>query len=209
MGAYQGIIVACAISFAVMFISSLLFGRVFCGWACPAGGVQEICFNVKDSPVKRGNWVKFLIWIPWMGTIIFLFIRAGGIQKVEPLFQMSTFISIDNPFAYIIYYSFLTLIVVLSLTVGKRSFCHHVCWMAPFMMIGRSLRNTIKWPSLRLKSEKEKCINCKLCTKKCPMSLEVEDMVMEENMENSECILCGMCADVCNKDVIHYSFSSK
>ena len=38
------------------------------------------------------------------------------------------------------------------------------------------------------------------------MSLEVSLMVQKENMDNSECILCGECIDVCPKKVIKYKF---
>jgi ferredoxin len=38
------------------------------------------------------------------------------------------------------------------------------------------------------------------------MSLEVQAMVLDQHMENSECILCGTCVDVCPKNVIGYDF---
>ncbi len=40
------------------------------------------------------------------------------------------------------------------------------------------------------------------------MNLDVNGMVQAGAMEHSECILCGTCADVYPKDVIHYSFSA-
>jgi len=91
--------------------------------------------------------------------------------------------------------------------VGKRALCHYVYWISPFMIGGRKLRNLFKWPSLRLVAEKDNCIDCKTCTKNCPMSLDVNGMVKSQKMENSECILCGTCVDNCKKGVIKYSFS--
>ena len=76
------------------------------------------------------------------------------------------------------------------------------------MILGRKLRNAANWPSLRLRANKEACISCKKCTTNCPMSLDVNAMVHEGTMENSECVLCGSCVDVCPKDVLRYSFSS-
>jgi ferredoxin-type protein NapH len=40
------------------------------------------------------------------------------------------------------------------------------------------------------------------------MSLEVNQMVRAGDMEHSECILCGTCADVCPKGVIRMPFRS-
>jgi len=70
-----------------------------------------------------------------------------------------------------------------------------------------SILNLFKWPSLRLKVDKSKCINCKTCAKNCPMSLDVNGMVGSGSIENSECILCGSCVENCKKGVIKYSFS--
>ena len=36
---------------------------------------------------------------------------------------------------------------------GRRAGCHTICWMAPFMIIGRKLRNLVAWPSLRLTAQ--------------------------------------------------------
>lgn len=96
-------------------------------------------------------------------------------------------------------------VVVLSLIAGKLSFCHYVCWMAPFMILGTKIKELLKYPSLHLEADNDKCIGCKMCNKKCPMSLDVETMVNEDSMSNSECILCGECIDACSKLVIKYS----
>jgi ferredoxin len=39
------------------------------------------------------------------------------------------------------------------------------------------------------------------------MSLDANGMVQSEQMEDSECILCGNCVDGCSKDAIRFSFS--
>ena len=95
-----------------------------------------------------------------------------------------------------------------GLCCGRRAFCHTTCWIAPFMILGRKLRNALRWPSLKLNAVKENCIGYKKCTKSCPMSLDVNGMVQKEVMENIECILCGTCVDLYPEDVITYSFST-
>lgn len=39
------------------------------------------------------------------------------------------------------------------------------------------------------------------------MSLDVNAMIQDTEMENTECILCGTCIDVCPERVLFYSFS--
>jgi polyferredoxin len=80
--------------------------------------------------------------------------------------------------------------------------------MAPFMIIGRKLRNLLAWPALRLAARAEACKDCLTCTSNCPMSLDVHAMVQREHMEHNECILCGTCVDNCTKSAIRFSFSA-
>ena len=94
------------------------------------------------------------------------------------------------------------------MTAGKRAFCHYICWMAPLMVIGTKVADFLKIPKLQLKLIQDSCINCKKCSEKCPMSLDVNDMVKNEKMKNAECILCGECIDACPKKVIKYSLLS-
>lgn len=99
-------------------------------------------------------------------------------------------------------------LMFLSALIGRRALCHYACWMAPFLILGRKVRNLFHWPALYLREEKDKCADCKRCTRACLMSLDVNGMVQSGKMEQSECILCATCIDTCPNDVIRYSFSS-
>jgi polyferredoxin len=52
-GASQGVVAGSFITFALLFLVSLFLGRAFCGWICPAGGLQEWCFTVNDKKSSR------------------------------------------------------------------------------------------------------------------------------------------------------------
>ena len=211
MGASQGIITGSLLVFAALFASSLFVGRVFCGWICPGGATQELCAMARKKGFKNGkkNLIKYAIWAPWITIIALLFFQAGGVKAVDPLYQTYYGISVSNIYSAVIFIAIAGLIAGLALAAGKRASCHTICWMAPFMIIGRKIRNSVNWPSLQLVADKEKCVNCKVCNQKCPMSLAVESMVQQNSMENSECILCGSCVDSCPKQVIKYSFGKK
>jgi polyferredoxin len=105
-----------------------------------------------------------------------------------------------------VYFVVIGLFLALALIFGRRAGCHTICWMAPFMILGRKLGNLVNWPGLRLVAEPDNCSNCQTCTRNCPMSLDVNTMVQQEAMEDSECILCGNCVDGCSRDAIRYSF---
>jgi polyferredoxin len=209
-GAANGIVNGSLVMFGLMFVSSLFLGRAWCGWVCPGSTMADLAEAVNNRPVKpaRISWIKWLIWIPWISIIVWLVIRAGGYSDVDLLYFTETGVSVDEPGKYITYYAVLGLFIGLAILFGRRAGCHTVCWMAPFMIIGRWLRNRFGWPSLRLKAEPSVCADCKKCTSNCPMSLDVNAMVQIDKMENPDCILCGTCVDNCAKQAIRYSFSA-
>jgi polyferredoxin len=207
-GAAEGIVSGSLALFILLFAVSLLLGRAFCGWLCPVSGFQEVCSGITDrKAANRGNWIRFVIWIPWVGAIAVFILLYGKTPTVHLLYQTDEVYSLEEANNYVVLFSLYAVLMVLVLAVGTRSFCHHVCWISPFMVIGRRARNVFRWPSLRLKADKKRCIECGRCASVCPMGLGVLQMTREENMENAECILCGGCADDCPKEAIRFSFS--
>ena len=203
-GAMQGIINGSFIVFILLFVTSLVFGRAFCAYLCPAGGLMEFGGTVQDKKTKGGkrNLIKYAIWVPWLGMIAIFSIIAGGYTSINFFHLTDSGISVDRPEAYFIYLIVVFLFLVITFISGKRAGCHYICWMAPFMIIGTKIKNYFKWPSYHLEADSEKCIECHLCEKSCPMSLKVTKMVQKDSMNNSECILCGNCVQTCEQGAI-------
>ncbi len=210
-GGFSGIVTGSFIVFIALFFSSLLFGRAFCGWICPAGAFQDNCTHIVDKKVKgkKINWVKYFIWAPWLLTIVIALIRAGGIRTIDFFYFTDNGISASGVSGWSMYFFVVGLIMIIALIFGRRGMCHSICWIAPFMIIGTKIKNRLGYPSLHLQAKTDKCIACGLCSKNCPMSLDVSKMVQENNMENAECILCGECTATCQKKAIEFTFTSK
>ena len=83
-GSSEGVINGSFIVFIMLFITSLFVGRAWCGWICPASGMQESCENFREKKAKTGvgNIVRGAIWFVWVGMIIFMFIKAGQFKNV-------------------------------------------------------------------------------------------------------------------------------
>jgi ferredoxin-type protein NapH len=205
--AARGIVSGSLLVFGALFLLALFIGRAWCAWACPGAGLQDVCVSIVSTPAGlRGDVVKWIIWIPWLVLIIVLATRAGGYSRVDALYMTQGGVSVTAPPTYVVYYSVLAVILVLCLAGGRRGFCHHVCWMAPFMILGRWIRNAVTLPALQLRADRSACIACGRCTHDCPMSLPVADMVQAGRIEHAECILCCTCADVCPRGVIGLEF---
>lgn len=213
--AFKGVVNGSFAAFVTMLVGSLVLGRLWCGWACPAGALQEFAAPVNERRMKgRADIVKWLIWVPWVGLIAFGALTAGGYRAIDLLYGTEGGISVagspDRPItvAYAIYFAVIALFIGLTFAFGKRAGCRTLCWMAPFMIAGRWVRNRFAWPALRLRASSEGCRECGKCTESCPMGLDAQALVTSGSMEHRECTLCGSCADACPHKVIRYSFSS-
>lgn len=213
--AFKGVVNGSLAAFATMFVGSLVLGRLWCGWACPAAGLQEAAIPVNEKRVGgKANMVKWAIWVPWIAMVAWGALSAGGYHSVDLLYGTEGGISLagsaDRPivFAYVIYFAVIAIFLGLAIALGKRAGCHTVCWMAPFMIAGRWIRNRFAWPALRLIADTGSCTSCGRCTEVCPMGLDVQGHVQSGSMEDYECTLCGTCVDTCPKRTIRYSFSA-
>jgi polyferredoxin len=209
-GAAQGIVSGSGVVFAALFVSSLFLGRLFCGWLCPAGGLQELAFRINGRPVRRRRIrvVKFVIWAPWLAGFLVLLLQAGGIREVRFLWRTFHGISVADAQGAVTLLLIVLVFTGLGAAAGRRAGCHLLCWMAPFMILGRRARNLLAWPALKLAADRERCIRCGSCTGACRMSIPVHELVQAGDLETTDCILCGRCADACPASIIHYAFGS-
>jgi polyferredoxin len=196
----------------IMFITSLFFGRAFCAYVCPYGGLQMVSDLVLQKPLKEISWLRrlrYVLGFIWIGTVLTALIMNITKLKINLFYLTEAFVSVDNIAKLIFYYVLIFLLSLMPIFLGKRASCHYLCPMSILNVVGTKIKDKINIPSLRLKADRSKCVNCKMCNKACPMSLGVNEMVKKDNMENSNCILCGECCKVCRVGSIKRIYGQK
>lgn len=208
----HGIINGSFIVFLLLFILSVPFGRLFCSYICPAGGLQECSFPANDKIPKQRwrNNIKYIIWLFWIIGVILCYAKKGEIVAIDFFFGTVHGISVSSIQSYIIYYGIVLLIFLPSILFGRRVFCHYFCWMAPFMVVGIKLRNFLHLPGLHITIHRDKnCISCGKCNKECPMGIDVKELVKKDYIKNPECIQCGACIDNCPQHILHFEIKAR
>lgn len=191
-----------------MLASAPLLGRAFCGWACPFHGLQLIVEQVDARPtrmVRFTRWIKYVFWAAWAGGVAAIAVSTGGWTSFQPLYYTENYVSFDRPEALVIYYGLVGLVLV-GLAWGKRGFCHYLCPFGVWNIVGEKLGHALRIPRLMLRADSSACTNCGTCSRVCPMSLPVTEMVAKERMRHTECILCGSCVDGCSEGGVRYAF---
>ncbi len=194
-------------------ISAFFIGRAACGYICPLGALQETKDRMvpkhRPAQIHHLKKIKYVLAIAWVGGILAAAISAGGYKSLDLLYQTPSGVSVDSAQSWIMWGMIVILVLVPTFFIGKRGFCHYFCPWGVLNMVATRIKNILRIPSLHLTAAVSKCTQCQACSRACPMSLPVAEMVKAGKMQNDECILCGSCADTCPNGVITYRWGQK
>jgi len=193
----------------VIFLLTLVGPKLFCGYVCPVGAVQELMSMLSDKlNIKRFKTnfriayaVRLLIFI------LFIFISATAILSITfkgKIFAQS-FYDFINPFhgleiglensliGYITHYVPFLLTVIFSFKY-YRPFCHFVC---PIGLYSHFLEQISVF---RISFNKAGCTDCNICLKKSPCT--AIPAILNGSELRPDCFACNVCVDVCPENVL-------
>lgn len=189
---------------AVLLLAFLARGA-FCGWICPLGFLQDIAAGVssfvqrKVPAAFRGmralrrraaplafldrplRFLKYavLAWAIW-GTAAF---GVMVFRDVDPWIALLDIGRESTGFGLLI----LGLTLVGALFVD-RPWCRYAC------PLGAANGIVARFSPVRLERSAAACVDCNLCTKSCPMGLEVAKATV---ITSADCIGCLECVEAC------------
>lgn len=206
--------------FFIAFMTSL-FGRVWCGWACPQTVfIQSIFMKIETlvegrarerRELARSSWSlnkvirRSVKWI--LFTIVSLHIThtfIGYFVGPRELLRMSMQNPSQNPEVFIAV-MICTAIILLDFGWFREQFCIIACpygRMQSVMMDANSF--VIAYDQTRgeprrgevPREQEGDCINCYACVKVCPTGIDIR------RGTQMECIACTLCIDACDDIMI-------
>ena len=176
--------------FLALIPLTYIFGKVWCGWICHLGALQELLYLHGKfkflSGYKAQKVMKIIRWVLMAALVIQLIItKTNWFCKIDPFKVAFNFISV-----YQIGWYLLGLLILSSLFI-YRPFCKAVC------PIGLVLGWVSKIPGASILGTNDKCTNCQVCSNTCKQDAIVNISKKERMMDNVECIMCGDCIDSC------------
>lgn len=184
----------------ILLILGLLFGRIFCGWFCALGALNDFLYYLSqklfkfrwrikpslDSGLKcvkylilgliiMGAWTFKLIpfdrYSPWSA-----FAQRGGITDGQLIPSVSWLI--------------LGLVMVGTM-LNERFFCKYLC------PLGAILAPFSKVSLTKITKPTADCHHCKCCSAVCPMDINPSEL---ETVNSGECIRCLECVTACPRE---------
>ena len=183
-------------------VYGMLFGRAFCGWACPFGTLHDMLSPTtrRREVETRNRWyVKYTILflalaLAWfaLDTIFCKFCPSGSLFAAIPFRLLYPGFSEFGLFFYIHMFTFV-LAIILALVIS-RFWCRYLCPLGAiagaFNKVGML---TIHW-------NEDKCKKCEVCLDVCVMGITK----MEEVGTSTDCILCGRCVETCPEKALSF-----
>lgn len=177
------------------------FGRVFCGWICHLGALQEFIFGssrlklLQNAKAQKTMRIIRMVALVALAAQVFI-TKTNLYKKIDPFATIFNFHSISVT-GYVI-----AGILVISSIFIYRPFCKTLC------PIGLILGWVSKIPGASVLGTKNNCITCISCNNTCKIRAITHESKMSV-LENQECIRCGDCMDGCKKSSISFYFKGK
>ena len=179
--------------FLGVLVLTYFFGKVFCGWTCYLGAIQEflhirkleILYTEKAQKIMR--IIRYVI----LGLLLIQLTITQGIEwsKIGP-FKVIFNLYSPNITGYIL----LGILLVSSLFI-HRPFCKMVC------PAGLIFGWITKIPGASVLGITNSCAGCKTCNTACNINAITREGKTSK-LDNQECIMCGECMNDCKIESI-------
>jgi ferredoxin len=177
-------------------IGPLLFGRLWCGWACWSVMVYDLLPYKRPAGRVPGKWD----WLRYghMALSIAIALVLWRVFELQIGTNSGTAVAwflVGNAFYYAVG---IGLAIALK---DNRAFCKYLCPVAV------PLKLTSRFSLLKIGTDKSQCNNCNACVKMCPMDIQIPDYVHAgQRVLSTECTLCQTCVTVCAHDALKLSY---
>ena len=182
--------------FVGLIPATYLLGKLWCGWLCHLGALQEFLFSSNQiEALKTPKAQKILHWI--QVSVFLTLILQIAITRSNIFIHYDPFKVAFNLFsAHTTGYVLLVILLASSLFV-YRPFCRLFC------PVGLVLSWVTLLPGARKITQTEDCIDCISCSKACN-SHSIHYANKTSTIDIKSCIACGECIDSCNKDALNF-----
>lgn len=190
---YPAIGIAAIVCMLAPVVVAFFRGRAWCGSFCPRGSFSDSIL----TKISVGKYIpKVLKTAGFRVLFLVLLMGAFGIQLT---FAWGDTIKTGTVFVRMILITTL-LTLILGVVFKPRTWCTFcpMGTMASYVTRMKSSRRAAR----QVAFHEDRCINCRLCSKRCPMEIEVLKFKEQGSVAHPDCIKCEVCVEQCPKKAL-------
>jgi tetratricopeptide (TPR) repeat protein/ferredoxin len=225
-----GLVNAGFIFFAAALVSTLVFGRYFCGWGCHIVALQDLCgwlmkkCGVHPKPFRSRLLVfvplivalYMFVWPTFKRTVLFRVLAGGDLERWRA--DWAGFLGEHRGFpgwsnhlvvedfwkTFAAWYVAIPFLLVCGFAtvyfLGAKGFCTYGCPYGGFF-------GPLDKVSVGKIKVTDACEGCGHCTATCTSNVRVHEEVRDYGMVVSPgCMKCMDCVSVCPNHALHFGF---
>jgi NAD-dependent dihydropyrimidine dehydrogenase PreA subunit len=176
------------IAFLGFMLMSIIGNKVFCGWGCHFGALQDFFWHLKTKKYKPPFWLSNLVRVVFFAALAgaALFVPLDIMEPIDPfrIFRPATALAAGGAIAL----GVSVLLLVIGIWV-YRPWCTFLCPFGLVSWLGERVS------IFRPRVNHDTCIDCKACERACPThSMEG---IRAGRRWAQDCFACGACVRVC------------
>jgi len=175
---------------------TLVFGRLYCSVICPLGIFQDLVLAFKKK--RKYKYGKALNILRYSALALFVAALAFGIHFAAVL--LDPYSAYGRMVNFTLAGLFTLAVTVPFAIFGGRLYCNSICPAGAFLSL--LSRHSL----FRVRVNKEKCVGCGLCEKKCKASC-IDSK--SGSIDSSRCVGCFDCLEACHASALEYKPSMK
>jgi polyferredoxin len=204
-----GFAIPFVVALGVVLLLTLIGPRLFCGYICPVGTLQELMALLAGKlKIKRKSFnfifahsirvILFILFIFLSATTVLHVVYEGEIYANSLYDYMNAFHGMEfgmpeSLLDALTHYLPLLLTVLLAVKY-YRPFCHFLCPVGLFT-------HWVEQVSLfRISLKKPLCNNCGACVQKAPC--KAMDDILKSSTLRPDCYACNVCVEVCPENAL-------
>lgn len=177
------------VAFVGLLLMSVLGNKIFCGWACQFGTLQDLVWHLPTRKWRPPFWLTSIFRVGFFAALAIGAFTVGAdiLEPIDPfrLFRLGAVTAVA-----------VALVMLVAGVWIYRPWCSFFCPFGLVSWLGE--RIALTKPRVNLQT----CINCLRCERACP-TWAIKGLRRGEPLPQ-DCFACGACIRVCPVSAIRW-----
>lgn len=201
------------IALAIIFLSTFFFGRMWCSYLCPMGGLPELISRsfpdrwkieyrgLPQIPIRYGYFSVYLVLMPMLGISACTLCNFVTVPRIFQAFS-GDFMGIAFILSAVGLVNLALLFLLGFFAVKGRAYCQFLCPIGAIDGLVNRFGSMFRF-TRHIRVERSRCTGCNICARNCMTgAIKMVDKIAV--VDQHSCMSCHECVDVCDWHAIDW-----